>query len=83
LQKQVESQIQTLGSRSTNAQKVIHYLYQRPIIDAAKVGAVRETSPASAYKLIGDLVQFGILEEITGRKRGKQYIFMAYLRLFN
>jgi Fic family protein len=55
----------------------------RPIIDAAKVGAVTETSPASAYKLIADLVQFGILEEITGGKRGKQYMFMAYLRLFN
>ncbi len=83
LQKQVESQIQTLGSRSVNAQKVIHYLYQRPIIDAAKVGAVTGTSPASAYKLIADLVQFGILEEITGGKRGKQYMFMIYFRLFN
>ena len=83
LQKQVESQIQTLGSRSVNAQKVIHYLYQRPIIDAAKVGAVTGTSPASAYKLIADCVQFDILEEITGGKRGKQYMFMAYLRLFN
>jgi Fic family protein len=47
------------------------------------VGAVAELSPASAYKLIADLVQFGILEEITGGKRGKQYMFMAYLRLFN
>jgi Fic family protein len=83
LQKQVESQIQTLGSRSVKAQKVVHYLYQRPIIDAAKVGAVTELSPASAYKLIADLVQFGILEEITGGKRGKQYMFMAYLRLFD
>jgi Fic family protein len=83
LQKQVESQIQTLGSRTIKAQKVIHYLYQRPIIDAAKVGEVTDLSPASAYKLIADLVQLGILEEITGGKRGKQYMFMAYLRLFN
>jgi hypothetical protein len=29
-----------------------------------------------------DLVQLGILEEITGGKRGKQYMFMAYLNLF-
>ncbi len=83
LQKQVESQIQTFGSRSIKAQKVIDYLYQRPIIDAAKVGEVAGLSPASAYKLIAELVQFGILEEITGGKRGKQYMFMAYLRLFN
>jgi Fic family protein len=82
LQKQVESQIQVLGSRTANAQKVINYLYQRPIIDAAKVGEVVNVSPASAYKLIVDLVQLEILEEITGGKRGKQYMFMAYLNLF-
>jgi Fic family protein len=82
LQKQVESQIQALGSRTVNAQKVIDYLYQRPIIDEAKVGEVVKVSPASAYKLIVDLVQLGILEEITGGKRGKQYMFMAYLNLF-
>jgi Fic family protein len=82
LQKQVESQIQVLGSRTVNAQKVIDYLYQRPIIDAAKVGEVVQVSPASAYKLIVDLVQLGILEEITGGKRGKQYMFMAHLNLF-
>jgi Fic family protein len=57
-------------------------LYQRPIIDAAKVGEVVQVSPASAYKSIVYLVQLGILEEITGGKRGKQYMFMAYLNLF-
>jgi Fic family protein len=82
LQKQVEGQIQTLGSRTVNAQKVINYLYQRPIIDAAKVAEVVTVSPTSAYKLIVDLVQLGILEEITGGKRGKQYMFTAYLNLF-
>jgi Fic family protein len=82
LQKQVETKIQVLGSRTANAQKVIDYLYQRPIINAAKLGEVVKLSPTSAYKLIVDLVQLGILEEITGGKRGKQYMFMAYLNLF-
>ncbi|MDU0460112.1 MAG: Fic family protein [Geobacteraceae bacterium] len=82
LQKQVEAQIQTLGSRASNAQKVLNYLYRRPLVDAAKVGEVAEISPASAYKLIVDLEQFGILKEITGGKRGKQYLFDSYLQLF-
>lgn len=82
LQKQVEAQIQALGSRASNAQKVLNYLYQRPLIDAAKIGEVAEISPASAYKLIVDLEQFGILKEITGGKRGKQYLFDSYLQLF-
>lgn len=82
LQKQVESQIQTLGSRTSKAQKVVHYLYQHPMIDAARVGEVAAISAASAYKLIADLERFGILKEITGSKRGKMYVFAAYLRLF-
>lgn len=82
LQKQVEAQIRTMGSRASNAQKVLNYLYQRPLVDAAKVGEVAKISPASAYKLIVDLEQFGILKEITGGKRGKQYLFDSYLQLF-
>ncbi len=82
LQKQVDAQMQTLGSRTANAQKVVYYLYQRPMIDAAKVGEVAGISPASAYKLIADLEQFGILKEITGGKRSKMYVFNAYLKLF-
>jgi Fic family protein len=82
LQKWVEAQLQTLGSRTANAQKVMYYLYQRPVVNAAKVGEVAGVSPASAYKLIADLEQFGILKEITGSKRGKMYVFDAYLKLF-
>ena len=82
LQKQVETQLQALGSRTANAQKLMYYLYQRPVIDAAKAGEVVGVSPASAYKLIADLEQFGILKEVTGAKRGKMYVFDAYLKLF-
>jgi len=82
LQKQVEAQLQGLGSRVSNAQKIVNYLYQRPLLDAAKVGEVAGVSPASAYKLIADFEQLGILKEITGGKRGKHYLFDDYLKLF-
>jgi hypothetical protein len=52
------------------------------MINAAKVGEVAEISPVSAYKLIADLEQFDILQEITGGKRGKIYAFGAYLQIF-
>lgn len=81
LQKQVDNQIQTLGSRAVNAQKIIQYLYQHPLLDAAKVTEIAQISPASAYKLIADLEPH-ILKEITGGKRGKVYIFNDYLELF-
>lgn len=82
LQKEVEAKIRTLGSRTAKAQTVVNFLYQQPLIDASKVGEVAAISPASAYKLIADLEQLGILKEITGGKRGKMYLFMEYLQLF-
>lgn len=82
LQKQLDVKLQSLGSRASNAQKVLNYLYQRPLVDAATVGEVVEISPASAYKLIADLEALGILREITGGKRGKHYLFDDYLNIF-
>lgn len=82
LQKQIDAQLQTLGRRAANAQKVMNYLYQHPLADAAKIGEAAEVSPASTYKLIADLERFGILKEVTGAKRGKMYLFDAYLGLF-
>lgn len=83
LQKQVEEQLQGLGSRTANAQKVVHHLYQFPVADASRVAKAAGVSAASAYKLIADLERFGILREITGGKRGKRYVFDAYLKLFS
>ena len=82
LQKTVEQDIQSLGSRVTNAKKVIDYLYQRPIVNADKVSEVVAISMPSAYKLIADLEKMNILKEVTGEQRGKMYVFDNYLKLF-
>jgi len=82
LQKKVEAQIQTLGSRAPRAHKVLESLYRDPVIDAARVGIIAKLSPASAYKLVADLERLGILKEITGGKRGRTYTFESYVKLF-
>ncbi len=82
LQKEVENKIQTLGSRSKNAQLIINYLFQRPIIEAQKAKELTELSLPSVYKLIDDLEKLEVIKEITGAKRGKKYIFNNYTRLF-
>jgi Fic family protein len=82
LQKHVEEQLQELGSRAANAQKVVQYLYKHPVVDAARVGKVARVSVASAYKLVADLEHLRILREVTGGKRGKLYLFDSYLKLF-
>jgi len=82
LQQQVDQKIQTLGSRTAKAQKVVNYLYQHPLINAKTTAEVTGLLVASAYKLIADLEQLGILIEITGKKRSKSYLFREYLDLF-
>jgi Fic family protein len=82
LQKQVETKIQTLGSRATNAQKLILYLYQRPVIEVQKAAEVIGSSPTTAYKLLADFEKLEILREVTGGQRGKLYVFKDYLGLF-
>jgi Fic family protein len=82
LQKQTDRRLQELKSRTANAQKVVHALYKRAMTDAARAGKVTGVSAASAYKLIADLERLGILKEVTGSKRGRMYVFDAYLGLF-
>lgn len=82
LQKQTDSKLQKLGSRLANARKVVDYLYQRPMVNADKVASIADVSSPSAYKLLTDLERLGILREVTGGHRGRQYLFDDYLELF-
>jgi Fic family protein len=82
LQKEVDSKIQTLGSRANNANVLLNYLYQHPIIEAQKAKEVTGLSLPSVYKLLEELENLKIINEITGSKRGKLYLFRDYTRLF-
>lgn len=82
LQQKVENKIQRLGSRSFNANTVVKYLYQHPMLDAHKGKEVTGLSSPSVYKLIKELENLKILEEVTGGKRSKIYIFREYLNIF-
>lgn len=82
LQKEIEIKIQGLGSRSNNAMLIINHLFHKPIIDAQLANQITKLSPPSVYKLINELEELKILEEITGGKRGKLFVFKEYLELF-
>jgi len=83
LQRITEEKIRSLGVKSGDAQKVVDYLYTKPIIDAGVVGRIIDKSPASVYKLISILEELKIIAEVTGSQRGRLYIFKDYLALFN
>ena len=83
LQKDVDGKLQKLGSRMNNGRNVINYMYQHPLVDAQKVQSITNLSMPSVYKLISELEQLGIIKELTGAKRGKQYWFSEYVKIFN
>ena len=82
LQKQIDIDIQSLGSRAMKAKKVIDYLYKRPMITADKVSEIASISMPSSYKLISDLEKLNVLKEKTGGQRSRVYAFDHYLKLF-
>ncbi len=82
LQKQTDLQIQKLGTRANNAQKITNYLYHKPLVNAEKVSEAAHISLPSAYKLITELEKIGVLKEITGGQRSREYIFDKYIKLF-
>ena len=82
LKNEIENKVQNLGSRSVPALKIMDFLYQKPLIVASKAIELTALSPPTAYKLISELENLGVLKEITGGKRKKIYLFEQYLNLF-
>lgn len=82
LSKTTEELITNLGARSSDAHKIIDYLYSNPVIDAQKAGEIIEKKPQSTYQLINKLENLKILKEITGSQRNRLYIFEDYLNIF-
>ncbi len=82
LKKETELKIQDLGSKANNAQKVMSYLFKRPMIEVTQIMEVAEVSKRTAYNLLADLEGLEILKEITGGKRDKLYVFDDYIKIF-
>ncbi len=77
-----ELEIQSLGTRANNAQKILQHLFKHPMIDINRVVSITGVSKRTAYNLIDDLERINVLKEITGSKRDKLYIFNDYMNLF-
>jgi Fic family protein len=84
LKEQIEREIMPLFSqrRQDNARALMRQLYAHPLTDIKRVQALVGTSTNTASALIDDFVAHGILSEITGRRRGRLFVFPKYLALF-
>jgi len=68
--------------RQDNAQTVMRHLYGRPIVDIKAVAGLTHSTANTASALIADLVDYGILVEITGQRRNRLFMFQDYFDTF-
>ncbi|TPV35091.1 Fic family protein [Paucihalobacter ruber] len=83
LKKDIEEKIQNANSRNKHLLNIMEFLYQKPVINASKIVEITNVSQPTAYKILDEMVNMEILNEITGGKRGKVYVFDAYVKLFS
>lgn len=82
LQEEIKLKLLKLGSRGAKAQLLVNHLFQKPIIEAQRAKSITGLSLPSVYKLLDELENLEIINEITGGKRGKVYMFDDYIQLF-
>ena len=61
----------------------MRHLYAQPVIDVKWVSQLTGVSTNTASSLIKDLVEFGVLTEVTGQQRNRIFAFSEYIQLFS
>jgi Fic family protein len=73
---------QSFGRAAGNGLKVLEQLFRTPIISVKKVQTITKTEFPAANQLVQRLVEHGVLKEITGQARNRQFRFEEYVQLF-
>jgi Fic family protein len=71
-----------LGRRAARAHRLLDGLFRSPVVSVKDVRKTTGLSQPSANKLVNDLTQMGVLQEVTGRRRNRLFMFTRYLHLF-
>lgn len=82
LRTEVEQAVLGLGKRSPTARAGLNLLYRNPVVSANDLSTGLEISTPTANALIRDFERLGILQESTGRQKGRLFVFDRYFRLF-
>ncbi|MCF8055644.1 MAG: Fic family protein [Desulfocapsa sp.] len=68
--------------RQANAQALMRFLYQSPVVNIKRVKALLDVQTNTASSLISAFEEFRILEEKTGYKRNRTFVFSEYMQMF-
>lgn len=74
---------ENLGSSARNGHRLLEYLYKNPIVSVNDVRKLTGTTYTAANNLVAQMVENGILHEITGRVRNRKFMYRDYVDLFH
>jgi Fic family protein len=75
--------VEMFGQGAANALHVLEALYRGPIVSVANVRQLTGLTKAPANQLVARMVDLGLLVEITGQKRNRQFRYDPYVWLFD
>lgn len=61
---------------------LLDHLFSNPLTTPRLVGSLLGCSPTTASKLLSRFEEWGLLSEVTGRRRNRRYRYEPYLALF-
>jgi len=82
LRQDLENQMGTLGRRAEKARRFISYLYEQPAVSMDAVMKALKINKNPARDLIKAMEIQNILEEVTGFRRNRIFVFRKYLDIF-
>ncbi len=83
LRHDVEYKLMDLGKRQKSGHELLKKLYGQPIMNAGQVEVWLNVTAPTANTLISQFEKLGILQEMTGFKRNRLYVFDDYMKLFS
>ena len=71
------------GRNANTALVLLNKLYTFPIVDTQLVSKLTKLSKVPTLSLISKFVSGGILHEVTGKERNRQFVYKDYLKQFS
>lgn len=74
--------VEHLRRKAGNGHRVLEHLYRQPIVSVKNVREVTQTSYPAANDLVHEMVEIGLISEITGQSRNRRFRYDSYIGLF-
>ncbi len=79
----VNGKLPKLGSKTEKGIQILNILFENPIITASRLVEEMKIAHSTANRLLSDFENLNIIEEYTGFKRNRKFIFKEYFEIFN